>query len=353
MSGYYFRDLSHLLCLFWVLSHHIPFINDRSSSNDFTIKQCELEEFERSCNPADGSILIAIDGTGSRLYYEENSEPERYESEIGVNNNQQWIWQSHIANFWEDYQGESHYYFGPDANEMFLAGEEIHEIVSKSKQRICHFLNNYVENHDLNDVSSELIHNMTLNGGLGIDIIGYSRGGFAAMDLSRKLQKEGCEINDIVIKPIAVRWMGLYDPVERDIDFDEILVEYNEDEIAENVQSVSIAERSEFIHSRSYFGNAVNKKVYYKNRISFNSSHSGIGGQPGKGDCKEIGDSFIYWFTDIAAKLCSPSYKLSMDKESSIKTDIWMRNNAINAKVPIQATQDEYYGDLTDFTETE
>ena len=53
------------------------------------------------------SILIAIDGTGMRKHFENINEntDRKYSSTIGVNHNHQWIWKSHVANFWEDYQG--------------------------------------------------------------------------------------------------------------------------------------------------------------------------------------------------------------------------------------------------------
>ena len=73
----------------------------------FKEKQCDIDH---NCSYPDiidtHSILIAIDGTGMRTHFEDCKDSQRkYSSPIGVNHNHQWIWKSHVANFWEDYQG--------------------------------------------------------------------------------------------------------------------------------------------------------------------------------------------------------------------------------------------------------
>jgi hypothetical protein len=312
------------------------------------------------------NILVGIDGTGSRLYFQQSNKksPNKYKSAIGINNNKQFIWESHVANFWEDYQGESHYFYGPDANEMVIAGEEINEIVAKSLPKICNFINHYFDNnineYSNNDISSDLIQNITLNGDFGIDIIGFSRGGYAAMELARELQYNGCHINKIneYISPIYVRWMGLYDPVQREIDFDEYVNGYNNNEIAENVLNVAIAERDPSIGSRKYFGNAVlNHQDNQNNQASyvvkrFKASHSGVGGAPGKGDCEEHKYTkdlpVINWLKNTYS--CSDKYTIQGDKTASINAEIWMRDNAINSNVPIIkiSNPDQYYQNFID-----
>lgn len=322
---------------------------DLTKSDGVSIKQCVMDE---TCTYNDNSILIAIDGTSSReILFKKSGEPRKFKSEIGVNKNGEWIWQSHVANFWDEYQGISYYFHGPDSSaDVISAGNEIHSIVKKSKTKVCEFVEEYFTNIKDEKLNHELVYNMTLNGLFGIDIIGFSRGGFAAMELSRNLQINGCGINGEQIKPITVRWMGLYDPVQRDMDFGDILEigdGYDNEEIAENVIKVAIAERSRFVHSRFYFGYAVDDTMYKDKRKKFNASHSGIGGQPGKGDCKE--DPAI---TDVAAHLCSDHYSYTMDKMGAIETELFMRGDAIENGVPIpffKPDANAYYGDFTDF----
>eukprot|EP01084_Bolivina_argentea_P313308 542559_1 len=335
---------SYLTLLFslFVLS-----VESESSFNHFTIKQCEING---NCQKKNNSILIAIDGTATRIKFEESNRPKKYKSQIGVNNNKEWIWQSHVANFWEDYQGTSYYFYGPDSSEMFFAGREIDNIVEQSHIKICEFMNNYLSEYEISeDISSSILNDF------GIDLIGFSRGGFAAMELARALQFDGCYIKTINIKPITVRFMGLYDPVERDIDFTDLIDGYNDNEIAENVLSVSIAKRSEFIHSRSYFGYAVESDNHQQDQKIINATHGSIGGTPAKSDCKQMDRNILQWFIDPGAMICSEMYTDELDKKGAIETEIYMRKDAIKANVPIRdlGNPEKYFGDFIDFIEIE
>jgi len=317
----------------------------------FTQKQCQIHQNCTRVEPH-ASILIAIDGTGSRMFFEGQngagaSPPSRrWRSRVGVNHNQKWIWKSHVANFWEDYRGESHYFYGPDSNEMVAAAHEIHQKIKFGRDEICEF----VHEHFKGPQAAKELRNKTIHGEIGIDIIGFSRGGFAAMELARKLQFDGC--GDIA--PVFIRWMGLYDPVARDIDwrdwFDD---QYDNHRIGNNVLAVTVAERSKKIHSRRYFGYAV--KGYddpdgypmYKDVKQFDASHAGVGGAPGLGDCCENRK-----LLDVDALMCSRKYTVKLDQINSANVDSWMRRIAQNLNVPVQDEGEGYYDKFSELEET-
>jgi len=325
----------------------------------FTEKQCDLDD---NCVYPDEidthSILIAVDGTGMRKHFEGCDEDERkYSSPIGVNHNHEWIWKSHVANFWEDYQGEAHYFYGPDAGEMIIAGNEVAEICNTAMDDVCNFIRTNFKNYN-HTITAEEIKSMELNEQFGIDIIGYSRGGFAAMEIARRLQYEGCDDIDgnDNIKPIYVRFLGLYDPVQRDIDWGDVFIDpYDNEKIGSNVIAVSVAERSPEIHSRSYFGYAVkgfdeDEDGYplYRDIKRFDASHAGCGGVPGEGDCVPDEDELKIW--DIDERLCNYDlYSLSLDKNESADIDIWIRQHAKEVGVPIVAESDDYYGGFEEY----
>eukprot|EP01084_Bolivina_argentea_P092637 166645_1 len=297
------------------------------------------------------NLLLAFDGTGSEMQFESDNrndpkhDRQKWKSEIGVHvidDVDEWIWRSHVANFWEDYEGESHYWYGPDDNLLWHAGSECQVTGIKGYNKACKFIEKLYNDDDPDD-------------SYFIDIIGFSRGGYIAMEVSRKLQFDGCRIKindtDEHIKPINVRWMGLYDPVRRVAqlkNFWEYIgeSEYDADKVASTVQNVSIAERSKEINSREYFGYGADGGCDNKQKNTCiinefdNTSHSGVGGSPGSGDCHD-GCSILDVFT--LCWRCSDLYTVDKDKSASADLDSWMRQNAVDNDVPIRITTERYY----------
>eukprot|EP00485_Elphidium_margaritaceum_P014389 CAMPEP_0202727372 /NCGR_PEP_ID=MMETSP1385-20130828/185090_1 /ASSEMBLY_ACC=CAM_ASM_000861 /TAXON_ID=933848 /ORGANISM="Elphidium margaritaceum" /LENGTH=349 /DNA_ID=CAMNT_0049393611 /DNA_START=20 /DNA_END=1069 /DNA_ORIENTATION=- len=341
-----------LFCVFVILRHGTLSLTDRDPDfTHFTTKQCQLHN-NCTYNEPGTSILVAIDGTGSKGFFESarlvsdgesGRATRKYRSHVGINHNQKWIWKSHVANFWEDYQGESHYFYGPTASEMIIAGNEVADIFNQAKHRICDFVHKHFQGAN----ASEELRETTIHGEFGIDIIGFSRGGFAAMELARKLEFEGC--GDI--RPVFVRWLGLYDPVQRDIDWGDWFGDnYDNEYIGNNVLAVSVAERSEEIHSRHYFGYAVKGfddpfgYPIYRDVKRFDASHAGVGGAPGCGDCC---DDPAIW--DFDALLCGSTYSVKLDKVNAVKIDRWMRKHAEEVNVPIKDEGEAYYGNFVEY----
>jgi len=317
--------------------HFLVLLVALTTSFNPQVRHCNIHN---NCTSSSNSILIAIDGTGSRKSLEESTQTI-YKSPIGVNKNGFFIWHSHCANFWEDYKGTAYFFHGPDCSEMVCAARQLDRIVKNAKTSVCQFIRDYV----VNELDQTPVDIETINDGINIDLIGHSRGGYGAMHLSRILQKEGCDIFGKMVKPIKVRWMGLYDPVARDIDIDD---EFDSQQISNSVMNIAVAERDPRLRSRALFGYAVHgfdSNIYPKNRYirRFYASHSAIGGSPGEGDCKV--DPSIW---DIPAIICR-DWTLQKDKTGAEQSDIWMRKHAINVGVPIPETNGYYYSNFQRF----
>ena len=76
---------------------------------------------------------------------------------------------------------------------MFAAGREVKHLVAGARKIICEFIANNTDPKQVN-----------------IDLMGYSRGGYTAIEIAWELKKNKCPHND---EYVNVRFMGLYDPV--------------------------------------------------------------------------------------------------------------------------------------------
>jgi hypothetical protein len=119
-----------------------------------------------------------------------------------------------------------------------------------------------------------------------IDLIGHSRGGYVVIEVARKLKTKGCCCFDTgtTYRPIAVRFLGLYDPVD-------MAPGYGDAEtIPDNVRHVAIVFASAGPHmarsrpqwNRADHGAEGRSTDYYVVRLP--GSHAALGGAPWSGD---------------------------------------------------------------------
>jgi len=301
------------------------------------------------------NILLVVDGTGTRKQFEESyKSPEDgvKGGEYKMTKKARWSngnWNSHSSNFYEDYRGAKYYWYGPDESlKTISAGSEVHALVEGVVDIVCTF-----------------IGNVTMNGKykmeeVNIDLIGYSRGGYAVMEAARKLDRDGCHGT----KGINIRFMGLYDPVStmtycdgpnifKDCHSSVIAgddkglyynddYKYKSDTMPVNVKHIAIAYGDPDVGSRFVFNTAEdeddNNKRSEVDHIKFKTTHSGIGGCPLDGDY----DSRLRkWFSNI-------DLTVDMECSESMKADMFIRGKANEYKLPIDATDKEYYNLMID-----
>jgi len=131
-----------------------------------------------------GEILAAIDGTRSR---------HRLETEEKKTANGRW--RSHVHNFYDDAnEFPKAYWHGPDSREPVEAGVEVVDITNGVRRHVC--------------------ERWCKDQNQPVDLIGHSRGGYIAIRVAHKLKDLGCCCNGTWIKPVRVRFLGLYDPVD-------------------------------------------------------------------------------------------------------------------------------------------
>ena len=150
-----------------------------------------------------GLILAAVDGTGSRLFREGlewdfdwwNRRWRLVPSDDGPAGRTRFRRNlSHTRNFWEDYRsGVARFWDGPNSSVNGVRGEmiAIHTAVL-----------NWVCRRWCRDRSQP------------IDMVGHSRGGYVVMEVARTLKTRGCCCDRVWFRPVPVRFLGLYDPVD-------------------------------------------------------------------------------------------------------------------------------------------
>jgi len=175
----------------------------------------------------DGTVLVAIDGTESRK-----------------------MQHSSVRAFYEGYTGAKRYFHGPN---RWVTGADLWPTVERATQFV-------------------LWNRRSLGARDSIDLVGHSRGGMGVIVVAQRL-------HDQPGGAIPVRFMGLFDAVDRTP-----TLEFGR--IPSNVGVVSHAVRDPRVGSRSYFGNTGlhhASGVRYRRHI-FPGSHSGLGGDPWRGD---------------------------------------------------------------------
>ena len=262
-----------------------------------------------------GLILVAIDGTGSR----------EFAAECGAKY-MQGNCQSHVRRFFLQYSGtEKEYFHGPPGDARHLKGA----IASAAAKEI--------ENNAYAWVCRMWCNKKSKSGERkAIDIVGHSRGGYIAMQLARRLQTHGCNCKDGTCRPVMVRFVGLYDPVDMAPDYAE---HEQADQLSRNVQRWAIAIASPPVASDGTVGDQSRgawrrppltgpraERLLPKGAVRrFTGTHSGLGGAPWMGD--------------------QPGgHSAANDRAQAIAVDRWIRSRAAQLGVPIRSLTDADYG---------
>lgn len=178
-------------------------------------------------------MLIAIDGTESKKM-------------LGSN----------VHDFYNRYQGPKRYYHGPD---LWITGHDLWDSVRAG----FHFVEWNLRSLGPGDPA------------MVIDLIGHSRGGMGVIVLAQRL-------HEAPRGSIPVRFLGLYDAVDRTptLAFGTI---------PPNVRNVRHAVRSRAVGSRTFFGNTGTSWDGAPRgwKRAFAGSHAAIGGDPWNGDHPE------------------------------------------------------------------
>jgi len=208
-----------------------------------------------------GFYLAAVDGTDS----------------------EKWVGQLHhgsfVLNFYNDYigSGGKDYENGPN---LFGGG------VSSTVNKVYNNIYDVLKKNPKED----------------INLVGHSRGGLIVILVAKKLHD-----NPPPCTKGEIKFMGLYDAVDRYLWADGSV-------IPDNVDFVAHARRDPGVHSRPWFGNTGTSggKVYMQQ--FFWVTHSGAGGDPWGGDHPTINGV--------------PTITQQQDIDDSKQVDEWMRNNA-------------------------
>jgi RHS repeat-associated protein len=266
-----------------------------------------------------GMILIAIDGSGMD----------------NTVNSKNWmrahtltgLWRSHVRNFYDHYPSNQRWYTdgvpGDTASQFWSA-----------------------QDADIRNGYQYLVDQLQMYPDEPIDMVGYSRGGAAVMEIARKL-KEGVTSGKKKLCP-KVRFMGLYDPVDNAYGPTTWGLFNGSDTWAEavpdtvkNVTVVFAAGESPWedpwadmgptghIRSRYQF-NRVGESAEDPTKTNYHSyslfaTHAAMGGDPWTGD-----------------RL--PGHSQANDYKMAPIIDMYIRSAAISAYVPIRFLQASDYG---------
>jgi RHS repeat-associated protein len=209
-----------------------------------------------------GLLLAAVDGTDSRSYLE--GDPAA--GKRGARRTRTNRWRSHVRNFHDDYaSGPKQYWHGPVNRKTGSDSPAIHDEVVK-----------WICDEWCKDQSQP------------IDLVGHSRGGYIVMEVARTLKTKGCCCNKKTFKPVPVRFMGLYDPVDMVLGWGEA------ETVPDNVKHAfvlmaglnKLAKRSRWYFNRADHGAEDTTSTDYQER-EIAATHAGIGGAPWDGDHPE------------------------------------------------------------------
>mmetsp|Transcript_70926 Transcript_70926/g.63691 ORF Transcript_70926/g.63691 Transcript_70926/m.63691 type:complete len:505 (-) Transcript_70926:61-1575(-) len=324
------------------------------------------------------NILVVVDGTSTKGQFESDSYDAAKGGSYNMAENARWSdngnWGNHPSNFYEDYRGAKYYWYGPDySGRSVAAGSEVHGLVEGVVDVICEFIGNATMINGKYEVKD-----------INIDLIGYSRGGYTIMEVGRKLDRDGCPLSvNKAQEKINIRFMGLYDPVSSIFECEDIFnchaalmdggmsdgglycddeYYYDSNKMPTNVEHIAISYGDPVLGSRAYFNTCEDKKDNDKRSEEikyekFKTTHGGIGGTPLDGDYEQIktylqNDGWkglwglnrkIYgWIMDGVGDVSD--YGVEMECTESMKSDMFIRKKANEYKLPIDATDKEYYG---------
>jgi RHS repeat-associated protein len=231
-----------------------------------------------------GLLLIAVDGTGSRAW----AADPNFRTAGGMA-------KSHVANFYTDYRGTKAYWHGPDSSvsETIVGGEAapIHRgVYAWLTTQWCR--------------TKE-----------PIDMVGHSRGGHIVLQVANDLNTIGITCGCATYKPVPIRFLGLYDPVDMSAGYGG---NYN---VPGNVQTAVVELADPNLGSRSswtraYTGSSATRTYFRYIR----GTHAAIGGAPFTGDLTGRNDA---------------SFNQMVDNNAAREADSFMRFRARAAGVPI------------------
>ena len=261
-----------------------------------------------------GSILVAIDGTGSEAF---STSPDYYITAADGTVRTQ----SSVRNFYDDYYGIRKAYRHGPAGWVFVAGE----------MEAIH-----------NGVMSWLTMAWLENRNRPIDMVGHSRGGYVAMEVARDLLTEGLA----GFGPVSVRFLGLYDPVDMALGYGDAETISANVEMAALIFAAGTSEEVGIAGKYEYLDDGTPIPVELRSRAEFNradhgpespsidydqiwifGTHSAIGGAPWKGD-HPVGHSE------------------SNDRAKAIESDQFIRSKALSTNVPINLVDDYGFDSL-------
>lgn len=229
-----------------------------------------------------GEILVAIDGTGSRTYLDGREAGWIDAPEAGFDQHIPAVpeapktraqrWRSHVRNFHFDYNdGPKKYLHGPDTSfPTTIAGSQSSSIHSESYEWLC----------------AEWRKNNCKG---PIDLVGFSRGGYIAMNIAYDLKNIGCKVEGKTHKDIEVRFLGMYDPVDSALGYGNtgaIPSNVKHSYVARAVGQVSIFEPL-IVKSRWYFnreGHSADSESTNLTVHKYKATHGALGGAPWDGD---------------------------------------------------------------------
>ena len=160
-----------------------------------------------------------------------------------------------------------------------------------------------------------------------IDMVGHSRGGYIVMQLARRLNHNGCECLDGIWQPVPVRFVGLFDAV------DEAEPNYpqdgnaNGDRLSPNVKRYAAVIPVPFRDTNGVAGANRSRAGWRRPNLEgsaavvlgVEATHGGIGGAPG------------LWNLDTV-----PNWTIEQDHRGSVQSYDFMAMEARSAGVKIE-----------------
>jgi len=272
-----------------------------------------------------GSILVAIDGTGSGSF----KDSPNYFIEFADGSDTVRT-QSHVRNFYDDYDGvAAAIWDGPTVSGSGFFDQLVDQFQVASQMRSIE-----------SQVLSFIRVHWQANPDRRIDIIGHSRGGYVAMEVARALSLGA--INEQIVD---VRFLGLYDPVDMALGYGVAETVPSNVETAAVIyaagtsEEISAASSIIIVDTVAVFDERRSRDIFNRadhgpestntdfDQIWIFATHSGIGGAP--------------WEGDMPA-----GHTETNDRAKAVQSDQFIRNKAISEGVPINLVEDYGYGSL-------
>ena len=274
------------------------------------------------CIDPSGALLVAIDGSDTASWLEPT------DPDMPFNRMENTRWLSHVRNFWAEYAqttgaDNARYLLGPNA-----PGLDAELILQTAYYWVCRKLKRKCE---------------------PLDIIGWSRGGFLANELARKLDKEGCRTVGVGRLFPVIRFLGMYDPV----DMSPVVGDWGREKVPSNVKRAVAVLSSHKPSRNETMGYDYNKYCQlWQDWPRFQASaadatatnvtierrratHGAIGGCPGYSGPTVLPYDYVY----------------GADKFNSEESDRTVRGVAIAAGVPVSQVGDYGFGEPADLPE--